>query len=189
MALVELEGSGRSLALNRLLFEVKTFGRKRHAFTTFPERHSPSIFTTLSSPSTADMSTRYFVSKLLEILVVREMAARLTLSSSQPTITINTLNPGFCRSSLGRDVPGWSLPLTLYFWGLVLGRSAEVGSRTIVAAAEAGGNGAQGKYISEGGVESEFVRSEEEREVQGRVWGELVVKLEAVREGVTGYLV
>lgn len=135
------------------------------------------------------MAERYFVSKLLEIFIVREMAARSTSSSSPYPITINCLNPGFCRSELGREA-GW----TLYLWGLVLARSPEVGSRTIVAAAEAGVKAgaarAHGAYMSEGVVAepSELVRSEEGARVQRKVWAELVEKLEGIREGVTGGL-
>ncbi|KAI4097931.1 MAG: hypothetical protein LQ344_000203 [Seirophora lacunosa] len=160
-----------------------------HAFTPFAERDEPNIFAALSDPSKANMAERYFVSKLLEIFIVREMAARSTSSSSPYPITINCLNPGFCRSELGREA-GW----TLYLWGLVLARSPEVGSRTIVAAAEAGVKAgaarAHGAYMSEGVVAepSELVRSEEGARVQRKVWAELVEKLEGIREGVTGGL-
>ena len=73
--------------------------------------------------------------------------------------------------------------------GLFLARSAEVGSRTIVAAAEKGPE-SHGRYMSESEVvePSEWVRSEEGRRVQERVWGELVRKLEGIVEGVTGNL-
>ncbi|KAI4170654.1 MAG: hypothetical protein LQ348_007075, partial [Seirophora lacunosa] len=167
-----------------------------HAFTPFAERDEPNIFAALSDPSKANMADRYFVSKLLEIFIVREMAARSTSSSSPYPITINCLNPGFCRSELGREA-GW----TLYLWGLVLARSPEVGSRTIVAAAEAGVKAgaarvkagaarAHGAYMSEGVVAepSELVRSEEGARVQRKVWAELVEKLEGITEGVTGGL-
>ncbi|KAL9576166.1 MAG: hypothetical protein Q9203_007791, partial [Teloschistes exilis] len=133
-----------------------------HARPAFPERHAPHIFATLSDPEKANMAERYFVSKLLEIFVVREMAARLaaarsppiTSSSSAPTtdllspneqhhkrdsqIIINAVNPGFCRTELARDA-GWYL----WFMGLLLARSAEVGSRTLVAAAEEEEDGAR----------------------------------------------
>lgn len=127
------------------------------------------------------MGDRYFISKLLEVLGVREMAART--GTSYP-VTINTVNPGFCRSELGREA-GWNL----YLWGLLLARSTEVGSRTIVAAAEAG-TGSHGKYMSESVVTEEggFVRSEEGARAQKKVWGELVAKLEGIVPGVTGNL-
>jgi retinol dehydrogenase 12 len=124
------------------------------------------------------MRDRYNVSKLLEILGVREMASRA--GSSYP-VTINCLNPGYCHSELAREA-GWYL----YIMGLLLARSTEVGSRTIVAAAEAGPE-AHGKYMSESLVTepSEFVRSKEGARVQKKVWAELTAKLETIMPGVT----
>ncbi|KAL8801948.1 MAG: hypothetical protein Q9182_004129 [Xanthomendoza sp. 2 TL-2023] len=165
----------------------------QHAFATFPERSSPQIFATLSDPQKANMAERYFVSKLLAIFVVREMASRLTLSSpftSPPKdidrrelpITINTVNPGFCRSELAREA-GW------YLWlmGLLLARSSEVGSRTLIKGAEDENRSTHGKFMSECRViePSAFVRSEEGQRVQKRVWAELVEKLEKIVGGVT----
>jgi retinol dehydrogenase-12 len=127
------------------------------------------------------MADRYFVSKLLEIFVVREMASRT--GSSYP-VTINCLNPGFCKSELAREA-GWYL----YIHGLLLARSTEVGSRTILAAAEAGPE-THGKYMSESLViePSEFVRSEEGTRVQKKVWAELTAKLEKIVPGITANL-
>ncbi|RFU24982.1 hypothetical protein B7463_g11354, partial [Scytalidium lignicola] len=152
-----------------------------HHFTAFPERKESDIFGTLSDKSKANMHDRYFVSKLLEIFVVREMASRT--GSSYP-VTINCLNPGFCHSELAREA-GWYL----YIMGLLLARSTEVGSRTIVAAAEAGPE-THGKYMSESLVTepSEFVRSGEGALVQRRVWEELTAKLEKIVPGITAKL-
>lgn len=127
------------------------------------------------------MADRYFVSKLLEVFTAREMASRT--GSSYP-VTINCLNPGFCRSELGREA-GWDL----YIKGLLLARSSEVGSRTIVAAAEAG-PGTHGLYMSESLAKepSELVRSEEGARVQKKVWAELTAKLEKIVPGVTANL-
>lgn len=150
----------------------------QHSFTTFPERNEPDIFGALSDRSKANMADRYYVSKLLEIFGVREMASRT--GPSYP-VTINSLNPGFCHSELAREA-GWKL----YIMALLLARSTEVGSRTIVAAAEAGPE-THGKYMSESLVTepSEFVRSEEGTQVQKKVWAELVDKLEKIKPGVT----
>lgn len=99
-------------------------------------------------------------------------------------VTVNTLNPGFCHSELAREA-GWYL----YIMALLLARSTEVGSRTIVAAAAAGPE-THGKYMSESLVvePSEFVRSKEGLQVQKKVWVELMAKLEAIDPGVTANL-
>jgi NAD(P)-dependent dehydrogenase (short-subunit alcohol dehydrogenase family) len=150
----------------------------QHNFTSFAEKNEPDIFGVLSDRSTANMLDRYFVSKLLQLLCVREMASNA--GPSYP-VTINCLNPGFVHSELAREA-GWYL----YTMGILFARSTEVGSRTIVAAA-GGGPETHGKYMSESLViePSEFVRSEEGASVQKRVWAELVARLETIVPGVT----
>ncbi|RDA86149.1 hypothetical protein CP532_3041 [Ophiocordyceps camponoti-leonardi (nom. inval.)] len=150
-----------------------------HMFINFSEQDEPQFFDALSDKTKADMMSRYALSKLLQILVVREMAART--GASFP-VTINCTNPGFCHSQLAREA-GWYL----YIMGLLLARSTEVGSRTIVAGAAAGPE-THGKYMSESVViePGEFVTSEKGAEVQTKVWSELMAKLEAIVPGVTG---
>ncbi|GAO17616.1 hypothetical protein UVI_02050990 [Ustilaginoidea virens] len=158
-----------------------TFTGHQHNFVELAERHEPDVLDALSDRSRADMATRYFVSKLVGLLCVREMAQR---AGSAGPVVINCLNPGFCHSQLGREA-GWYL----YVMALLLARPAEVGGRMIVGAA-AGGPGTHGKYISDGAVAepSAFVRSEEGGRVQRRVWDELVARLEGVVPGVAANL-
>ncbi|RCI17268.1 hypothetical protein L249_3150 [Ophiocordyceps polyrhachis-furcata BCC 54312] len=149
-----------------------------HMFIHFQEKDEPRLFDALSDTKKADMTTRYALSKLFQILVVREMAART--GASFP-VTINCVNPGFCHSQLGREA-GWYL----YIMGLFLARSTEVGSRTVVAGAAAGPE-THGKYMSESVVTEpgEFVTSRKGAEAQAKVWSELTAKLEAIVPGVT----
>lgn len=60
----------------------------------FQERNAPEgkIFATLNDKSTANMADRYNVSKLLEILFVKQMAAMFPMSSSK--VVINCVAPG-----------------------------------------------------------------------------------------------
>lgn len=127
------------------------------------------------------MSDRYNVSKLLEVFAVREMAARAGLSYP---VTINCLNPGFCHSELSRE-SGFAL----WLMKLLLARTTEVGSRTILAAAAAGTE-SHGKYMSDSVVvdPSELVMSEEGATVQKKLWTELTGTLEKIRSGVTANL-
>jgi NAD(P)-dependent dehydrogenase (short-subunit alcohol dehydrogenase family) len=69
-----------------------------HAWTEFAEKSAPDgqIFKTLSDKDTANMVERYPVSKLLEVLTVREMAERAPAGAN--SVTINSVNPGFCHS-------------------------------------------------------------------------------------------
>ncbi|RDA94586.1 hypothetical protein CP533_2426 [Ophiocordyceps camponoti-saundersi (nom. inval.)] len=153
----------------------------QHLYVDFEERNEPQIFAALSDETKADMVFRYGLSKLLQILIVREMAAHTEASFP---VTINCTNPGFCHSQLGREA-GWYL----YIMRLLLARSTEVGSRTIVAGAAAGPE-THGKYMSESVVvePSDFVVSREGKEAQVKLWSELTAKLEAIVPGVTGNL-
>ena len=85
---------------------------------------------------------RYWVSKLLQVFPARELAARAQ-QSGKSKIIINYLNPGLCHSDLARDA-GWFL----YFMKLLLARTTEYGSRTLVHAANAGEE-SNGQYLSD----------------------------------------
>lgn len=71
----------------------------------------------------------------------------------------------------------------------LLARTTEAGSRTLVHAASQGVE-SHGQYLSDCRVTppSTWVLSKEGYEVQGRVWEELVEKLEKIQEGVTNNL-
>lgn len=72
------------------------------------------------------------------------------------------------------------------FFRLLLARTTEVGSRTLVHAA-AQGTESHGQYLSDCGITppSTYVRSEEGKRDQERVWKELVAKLETIQKGIT----
>jgi len=144
-----------------------------HGFTTFPERTAENIFTTLSDERTANMYDRYVkhwdhdrssltkiyllhefnlknllrynVSKLLQILIFRELSART--EDTDPRVTINIINPGLCQSSLARNVRGliW---FRIALLKALIARTTEQGSRTLVHAATQGPE-THGLYISD----------------------------------------
>lgn len=132
----------------------------------------------ISDPAKAKMSGRYYMSKLLEVLLVQELASRVRGSE----VIINMLNPGLCHSQLGREAG-----LGLMLMKIVLARSTEVGSRTLVASASAGLE-SHGAYMTDGQVEntaySPFVRSEEGIQTRAKLWNELSIILDGVRPGI-----
>lgn len=70
-----------------------------HFWAKFPEQHAPEggIFDKLNEDDgKVDMTNRYQVSKLLDVLGTRAMADRR--SASQIPVTINCVNPGLCYS-------------------------------------------------------------------------------------------
>ncbi|KAL9624862.1 MAG: hypothetical protein Q9160_000909 [Pyrenula sp. 1 TL-2023] len=148
-----------------------------HEWVSLPEHKTPDLYAALNDPKTADMDNRYPISKLLEILYLRELTSRLADKST----TINILNPGFCHSGLARELDSWGMTLMKLF----LARSTEMGSRTLVAGAD-GGEETWGQYMCDSKVHavSPFVRSKEGGEAQKKVWEQTNKKLEKIQPGI-----
>jgi NAD(P)-dependent dehydrogenase (short-subunit alcohol dehydrogenase family) len=154
-----------------------------HALTSMPERKAPpgQIFSTLNDKSKARMTDRYSVSKLLEVFVVRQLVA-----DSAPegySVIINLMNPGFCHSTLMREVGALQ-----YVLKAIMGaRTTEVGARTLVSAASFSAD-SHGQYMTDSAIDkpSPFVRSDEGAKTQKRVWSELKECLEKIQPGILG---
>jgi retinol dehydrogenase-12 len=150
------------------------------------ERHEDSIFETLKKNDKKYMEDRYQTSKLLEVFTIRSLAEQMGSGphANEPVI-LNTVNPGLCHSSLARELKGIQ-GLIFNTMKFLLARTTEVGSRTLVTAAGAGTE-SQGQYMSNCYVTppSPFVRSEEGKKTQDRVYKELMQILEKIQPGVT----
>lgn len=131
------------------------------------------------------MADRYNTSKLLDVLLTRQLASLTSGPNSQPQVIINTPQPGLCHSSLTREADG-IIAVILYVLKGIFARTTEVGARTLIAGSSAGEE-SHGAYMSEGHVEtpSAFVRSEEGKKTQERVWEELIGILESIQPGVS----
>ncbi|KAG9316765.1 hypothetical protein JVU11DRAFT_2827 [Chiua virens] len=119
------------------------------------------------------MRDRYQLSKLLEVMFVRELASRLP----DPTpVAVSAINPGFCHSRLTRSLESNSLlGFVIYVDKALLARTAEAGSRTLVhPAVEPSERARHGRYVTccEAAEESDYVLSEEGREISRRLWAE-----------------
>lgn len=146
-------------------------------YTSFPERLAPRIFEHLNDEATSRMLARYSVTKIMAAMCVRELVAR---SGPTDSVIINYVNPGLCSSDILRETSWLG-----YALGLCLARSAEVGGRALVLAADSGVE-SRGKYLSDGRVEDPppFLESQEGQETQLRVWSELMELLEEVHPGI-----
>ncbi|RFU31166.1 hypothetical protein B7463_g5191, partial [Scytalidium lignicola] len=156
-----------------------------HGLVALPERFEPNILDAINAEkSSKDMLRRYMVSKLLEVLLVRELAAQVGKPEDQGVI-INSVNPGFCVSELTRNLSFFARIMQNLIQ-LILARSAEIGSRTHVYAA-AGSAETHGQYMGNCVVEppSDFVRSGEGAETQQRLYIELLEKLEVIEPGIS----
>ncbi|TVY73605.1 Short chain dehydrogenase sol3 [Lachnellula suecica] len=157
-----------------------------HAWTPLDERKEDSIFDALNKNKPEYMKDRYPTSKLLEILFIRSLARELNNGPhADEKVILNAVNPGLCHSSLTRNSTGLA-SLVMYVLKMLLARKTEVGARTLVAGAEAGEE-SHGEYMSIGRVAqtAEFVRSEEGKKTQERVYTELIALLEKIQPGIS----
>ncbi len=148
----------------------------------FSERSEPNIFESYKV-NRGSMTDRYQSSKLLCVLLARELAEHEKASSP---VVINTVNPGLCGSTALFD----PLPLAFRFFLNIalffLGRTSEMGSRVIMAAVDAGPL-SHGQYLESGKVcnPSRFVLSDEGARVQKKAYAELADILEKTEPGIT----
>lgn len=150
----------------------------------FEERKQESIFQGLQDNK--DLTDRYSTSKLLQIIITKQLAKALSAKDPGDAVTVACLNPGLCDTSLFRNAT-WPISVFISLLVLLFARTAEAGSRTLMAAAEAGPE-FHGKYMSDC-KPCQFPeimrRGEESEALERRVWGELVLILEAIRPEVT----
>ncbi|VDB90977.1 unnamed protein product [Peniophora sp. CBMAI 1063] len=163
-------------------------GSDVHYFAVMPEKviHGPSgkVLHELNKPENwlvaSAQQPRYNQSKLLTLLLVRELAKRL---EHTPIIAV-VVNPGYCVSALRRNLPTGRQRVAR-FMEMAVGRSTEEGSRMLVWSA-VGNEGREdelrGAYVNICKVDepSDFVISEVGQEVQKRVWAESVDVLSTV---------
>lgn len=127
---------------------------------------------------------RYQATKLLEVLLTREIVSRLASSgTAPPPVIINIVNPGLCKSTLDRS--GAQPPLALRILRAILDRKTEVGSRTFVLAACAPVT-SHGEFQSDGAnqdVES-WIYTDLGRKVQKKAYEQTMQILEARKPGI-----
>ena len=91
-----------------------------HASATFEAQNAPEIFNALNDEKRYNFGDRYMVTKLLEILLTRQLVKTLLpklleapldevngdeVATKKPEVVVCTVNPGWCRTALLRDFP------------------------------------------------------------------------------------
>jgi hypothetical protein len=109
---------------------------------------------------------RYYVSKLIQLLVAREFAKELSNSSKPGKVITNVVNPGFVATQIMRH-GGPVFQVYLKLMKAALSRTAEEGGRTVVNGAE-GGEETHGQYLNDCQV-GRYV-SESRNELTMRGW-------------------
>ncbi|TPX59390.1 hypothetical protein CcCBS67573_g09092 [Chytriomyces confervae] len=180
LALLMLPLLRSSSALSGNPVHLSIVASEVHGFTTLPEKKHPHIFTALNAKDSPDFADRYNVTKLMQVLLARELAK----SVDSDKVILNFLNPSLCHSNLTSTAKGFASFVVESFKYLI-GRSTEVGSRTLVHALTIGKE-SHGQYLSSCKVEepAPFVLSAEGAIVQKRLWDELSEILESARPGI-----
>ncbi|KAI0122534.1 putative short-chain dehydrogenase/reductase family protein [Daldinia grandis] len=141
------------------------------------------LLTKLNDPKTSDMRQRYPVTKLIQQFAGRHLATLLPVSKTG--VILNLVNPGLCRTALSRHV-GFLLRLQIVIASLLIGRTVEMGSRTLLHAVVAGEE-SHGCYVSACEVKEHqvpsWVNGEEGRNQGKLIWGEIARVLETVNPG------
>lgn len=153
-----------------------------HAYSAFKQQKEGDLFAALDDQSKGGMEDRYPLSKLLQVLCIR-YGLEPALERRKSKIIVNYINPGLCHSELNREGN-----FMVNVMKRLLGRTTEVGSRTLMAGISAGEE-SRGAYMNDGVVANEalspFVQSEEGKEVGQRLWKQLLALLDNVSSGVS----
>ncbi|KAJ7121955.1 hypothetical protein C8R43DRAFT_959322 [Mycena crocata] len=143
-------------------------------------RESNKILATLGSAEFCTpkaMQTFYFITKLLNVLFVRALNARL----GDAPLIVNAVNPGFCVSELRRGFTGVA-GIFMSIMVSLLAFSTDEGSRRLVWGAVGfpeDPNKLRGQYLNHNRVDesSDFVISAEGQKFQNDTWNELIEML------------
>lgn len=137
------------------------------------------ILEALSDRDTADMSSRYPLSKLIVHLLFAAMAHyHAPAQPDSARVIFNLVNPGWCGTELGRAKEQGIFERVCF---AAIGRTSEDGGRTLAHAVTAGRE-ADREYLSECVVkpQSEYVRSEKGELVGERIFGEVLGRIRAI---------
>ncbi|KAG8826322.1 hypothetical protein FRC19_009282 [Serendipita sp. 401] len=156
-----------------------------HFIASLKDQHQPAILSSLNTqPAKFDPGDRYRDTKLMDVLLTRQLAEHPKLKQEASGIVICGVNPGFCRSELMRELP-YPVRMTLY---AIFARTTREGAKNYLWASLTN-EIPQGSYTSSCTVTapSSFVRSEEGKRVQKRLWDELGPVLISVAPEVREY--
>ncbi|EHK42628.1 uncharacterized protein TrAtP1_002338 [Trichoderma atroviride] len=155
-----------------------------HMAAPLAELDAPVIFDRLNDSKQALMSGRYPLSKLLVLYATREIAERAK-SSNKGKFIINSPNPSWCKSDLGKEMESFGYNVA----EKIMARSTEEGSRALVHGLLSDET-SNGQYLSNCHVQvpAKHVTNQWGQKVQRKFFEELVGKLEAIAPGVTSSL-
>lgn len=182
--LPKLRETGKKFGVRTRLSYV---GSDAHYVAQFKEANNAgSLFAALNDEKKSNMMDRYMTSKLLLFYGVREIAARNPITPDS-NVVINVMTPGACKSDIFRDSSGISGMIGVLIHDL-LGRSTEVGGRTLIDAIKPDINtDSHGAFLMNRKIfpNGPSVDSVKGQELEKRFNKELCERLESIVPGVT----
>lgn len=144
------------------------------------------ILAALSNPKTADMASRYPLSKLAVHQVFTKLIEHLPAQSASNQVIVNLVNPGWCGTELGRNKQQAIFEKICF---RMIGRTSEEGSRTLVHAVTAGRE-THKKYLSECVVapQSHYMQSERGKRARKRLFNETLERIRGIDANVARYV-
>ncbi|UKZ74941.1 putative secondary metabolism biosynthetic enzyme [Trichoderma virens FT-333] len=121
----------------------------------------------------------YPASKMMEILAVREIARLLPVARGG--VIINSINPGLCETTLSRNAPEAFKTSLKELLGQC-GRTAECGSRTLLAGAVAGED-SHGSYMDDCVPSDNLIPGWMDATANQKGWYSIVKELENIEPG------
>ncbi|UKZ68414.1 uncharacterized protein TrAtP1_009451 [Trichoderma atroviride] len=121
----------------------------------------------------------YPASKMMEILAVREIAKLLPVARGG--VIINSINPGLCVTNLSRNAPQELKDRLKDMWAQS-GRTAECGSRTLLAAA-VGGKDSHGSYMDDCVPADNLLPDWMDAKADKQAWDSIARELEKIVPG------
>ncbi|KAF4991029.1 hypothetical protein FDECE_14178 [Fusarium decemcellulare] len=131
-----------------------------------------------------NMLKQYSITKLLEMYVVREIAAKVSPSE----VIVVSVCPGLCKSDIARDAP-WAMRKIDAVWKALYARSPEEGSRTLVSGILLEESAHGGFWTNDRiSTPSLLVTSTEGKARSAQLWGEIMKELQKQNQEISTYL-
>lgn len=148
------------------------------------------VLKSLNSEKGWDGQDRYYLSKGIVQMLVRQLARRISEGdkSGKSMVILNCVAPGYCRTELFREAETFASRLALK----LIGRDADVGARALVVGAvgKQGGIGSHGEYMTEGVVKDScsWYATEQGERIGKMMWEEVLEVVESVKQEAVSVL-
>jgi len=165
-----------------------------HEIASFPERTAPNILQALNDEKqwekgqARNPAERYALTKLLDHFIAIELADMVTSSSqggAMPSVIVNSLTPGFCKSDLMSPSRGEKAPLALRVMQWLVARDVTEGAKTYVDAAVQGvsshGKWLENQVVADPGT---IVTGQDAVRARQQIWKEMLDVLKQVDGGL-----